>query len=71
MYVKSGYRFLAVTSHPAIIFGLKNNKNWICTRVGRTSIGSQSGTIHNKKVKGSTSSNRITTSWEYKMGNLK
>jgi ABC-type lipoprotein export system ATPase subunit len=58
--------FIATTSHPAIIYGLKKHKNWIMTRIGRTSNGSNKGKIQNKNKKGSTSSNRITTSWEYK-----
>jgi energy-coupling factor transporter ATP-binding protein EcfA2/GNAT superfamily N-acetyltransferase len=55
--------FIATTSHPAIIFGLKNKPNWVMTRIGRTSSGS--GKIQNKNKKGSTSTARITTSWEY------
>jgi len=58
-------QFIATTSHPSIINGLKKNKNWILTRIGRTSNGSNSGKIQNKNKKGSTSSSRITTSWEY------
>jgi ABC-type dipeptide/oligopeptide/nickel transport system ATPase subunit/GNAT superfamily N-acetyltransferase len=57
--------FIATTSHPSIINGLKKNKNWILTRIGRASIGSKNGKIQNKNIKGSTSSARITTSWEY------
>lgn len=63
---KLNKRFIATTSHPAIIFGLKNNKNWKLTRYGRLSKGSKNGMIHNKNKKDSTSNNRITTSWEYK-----
>lgn len=59
--------FIATTSHPAIIFGLKKHPNWIMTRIGRASNGSNNGKIQNKNKKGSTSSNRITTSWEYKL----
>ena len=43
----------------------KNDKNWIITRIGRTSSGSGSGKIQNKHKKGSTSSNRITVSFKY------
>ena len=57
--------FIATTSSPAIIFGLKKHPNWIMTRIGRASNGSNNGKIQNKNKKGSTSSNRITTSWEY------
>lgn len=67
MYVeKLKKRFIATTSHPAIIFGLKKHPNWIMSRIGRTSSGSRSGKIQNKNKKDSTSANRITTSWEYK-----
>jgi ABC-type dipeptide/oligopeptide/nickel transport system ATPase subunit len=64
---KKKKRFVATTSHPAIIYGLKNNSNWILTRKGRLSAGSKTGKIQNRNVKGSTSANRITTSWEYKL----
>lgn len=57
--------FIATTSHPAIIHGLQKHPNWRITRVGRTSLGSSQGKIQNKNKRGSTSSARITTSWEY------
>jgi len=57
--------FIATTSHPAIIFGLKKHPNWIMTRIGRTSKGGSNGKIQNANKKSSTSSSRITTSWEY------
>lgn len=60
MYVKDGYRFFATTTNPAILNGLRNNKNWILTRVGRTSAGGPKSQLAK-----SSSSNRITTSWEY------
>ena len=67
-YIKEkNKRFIATTSHPAIIYGLKNNPNWILTRKGRLSRGSNTGKIQNKNVKNSTSASRITTSWEYKL----
>ena len=43
----------------------KIDKNWAITRIGRTSLGSNTGSIHNKNKKGSTSSNRITVSFQY------
>jgi ABC-type lipoprotein export system ATPase subunit/GNAT superfamily N-acetyltransferase len=62
---KLNKNFIATTSHPAIIFGLKKHPNWKMTRIGRASNGSRNGKIQNKNKKGSTSNNRITTSWEY------
>tara|TARA_R100001015_G_C4633538_1_gene198647 strand:- start:3489 stop:4580 length:1092 start_codon:yes stop_codon:yes gene_type:complete len=58
-------RFIATTSHPAIIYGLKNNPNWLLTKKGRQGRGGKTGKIQNINVKNSSSSNRITTSWEY------
>ena len=58
-----GKGFLSTSSNPAFINSRKNDKNWIITRVGRTSTGS--GKIQNKNKKGSTSSNRITVSFKY------
>jgi ABC-type Mn2+/Zn2+ transport system ATPase subunit len=57
--------FISTSSSPAFINSRKNDKNWIITRIGRTSSGSGSGKIQNKNKKGSTSSNRITVSFKY------
>lgn len=66
MYVeKLGKKFLATTSHPAIIFGYKNHPNWILKRMGRLAKGSEDGVLHNKNKDHAGSYNRITTSWEY------
>lgn len=62
---KDGKGFISTSSNPAFINSRKNDKNWIITRVGRTSSGSGSGKIQNKFRKGSTSSNRITVSFQY------
>lgn len=62
-FVQNDYRYRSVTSNPSMIFSRKRNKNWILDRKGRVSSGS--GSIHNKNKKGSSSNNRITTSWEY------
>lgn len=56
-------RVILTTSHPVMIYGLNNHSSWLLTRKGRVSLGS--GKMQNKKIKDSTSSNRITTSWEY------
>jgi len=55
-------RIRLVTSQPALIYALKNNKNWILKSKGRK-INHQ-GDL----AKGSGSQNRLTTSWEYKHG---
>jgi ABC-type nitrate/sulfonate/bicarbonate transport system ATPase subunit/GNAT superfamily N-acetyltransferase len=55
--------FISTSSNPAFINARKNNKNWVITRIGRANSGS--GKIQNKNKKGSTSSNRITVSFEY------
>jgi len=56
-------RFSIVTSSPSLISSLKKSKEWIAKRIGRASSGS--GKIQNKNIKGSTSCNRITVSFEY------
>lgn len=63
MLMCEGKHYISTTSNPSMIFARKNDKNWVTTRVGRTSSGS--GKIQNKNKKGSTSSNRITVSFEY------
>lgn len=60
---ENGKGFISTSSNPAFINARKNDKNWIITRIGRTSSGS--GKIQNKNKKGSTSSNRITVSFKY------
>lgn len=65
IYKQQGYRFFSKTSHPALIMLLKKSKKWVAKSKGRASRGSNSGAVHSKKVKGSTSSARITVSFEY------
>lgn len=60
---KNNKGYISTSSNPAFINSRKNDKNWIITRIGRTSSGS--GKIQNKYKKGSTSSNRITVSFKY------
>lgn len=60
-----GKGFISTCSNPAFINSRKNDKKWIVTRIGRTSIGSSRGKVQNKNKKGSTSSNRITVSFKY------
>lgn len=60
-----GKGFISTSSNPAFINARKKSDKWIITRVGRTSRGSNTGGIHNKHKKGSTSSNRITVSFQY------
>lgn len=62
---QKGKGYISTSSNPAFINSRKNDKNWIITRIGRTSSGSGSGRIQNKHKKGSTSSNRITVSFKY------
>lgn len=59
IYRKQKERFNIVTSSPSLIYGLKKSNNWITTRLSRTK--ESSGTL-----KGSTSKNRITASFELK-----
>ena len=56
---QNGKGFISTTSSPAIINARQNDKRWILTRVGRTSVSK------NGKQKGNTSSNRITVSFKY------
>lgn len=62
-----GKGFITTSSHPAYIHTFKNCNDFRCTRIGRASSGSGSGSgkIQNKYKKGSTSSARITASFEY------
>lgn len=65
MLKKEGKHYITTTSNPARIATLKKSPKFICTRIGRASTGSNSGKIHNKNKKGSTSSERITASFKY------
>lgn len=65
-YFKSvGKGYITTSSSPSIIYASRDNTKWIMTRHGRLFIGSENGKIQNKHKKGSTSSNRVTCSWEY------
>lgn len=61
--IPNGKGFITTTSNPQRINGLKKNPLFKTTLIGRKSSGS--GKIQNKYKKGSTSSNRITVSFEY------
>ena len=65
LYASNGKKFISTTSNPAMIFARKNDSNWVTTRIGRLSKGSENGKIQNKHKKMSTSANRITVSFEY------
>lgn len=60
-----GKGWITTTSNPARIKGLQKDKDFVCTRIGRTSSGSGNGKIQNKNKKGSTSCNRVTASFEF------
>jgi ABC-type lipoprotein export system ATPase subunit/predicted acetyltransferase len=62
VYKHEQQRFTIVTSAPSLINTLKNNKEWNATRYGRTK--ESKGNIDS--VKGTTSKNRITASFELK-----
>jgi len=63
-YKKNGFSFITTTSNPALVHAMKKDKNWNCTRFGRTSqLGKSSGKTG---LKGSISGgSRVTTSWKY------
>lgn len=65
LFINDGKGVIMTTSNPSMIASLKKSPLWITTRIGRTSSGSCNGIIQNKFVKGSTSCNRITASFEY------
>lgn len=65
MLKNNGKHYITTTSNPARIATLKKSNKWICTRIGRTSKGSNNGKIQNKHKQGSTSSERITASFKY------
>lgn len=55
-------RYTITTSSPSLIFGLKKEKDWICTSNGRKKA--HKGSINGLNLG---SSNRYTTSWELKL----
>lgn len=62
-YKKQGFRFIITSSTKSLFKQRSADKRWIVTRKGRTSSGS--GIIQNSNIKGSTSCNKITYSYEY------
>jgi len=62
IYKKEKNRFNIVTSAPSLVSALKKNSIWIATRFGRTKEIGRTST----QLKGSTSKNRITASFELK-----
>jgi len=48
---------------------LMKNNSWFMKRQGRVSRVSSTGIMHNSKIKGSTSANRVTYTFEYKSRN--
>jgi ABC-type lipoprotein export system ATPase subunit/GNAT superfamily N-acetyltransferase len=64
IYKKQNFRYTIVTSAPSLINGLKNNNKWFCIRYGRTKEVGKTST----ELKGSTSKERITASFELKTG---
>jgi ABC-type lipoprotein export system ATPase subunit/GNAT superfamily N-acetyltransferase len=63
LYIKNKNRFDIVTSSPSLINSLKTNKSWKCIRFGRTKEVGRTST----QLRGTTSKNRITASFEYKI----
>jgi GNAT superfamily N-acetyltransferase len=62
IYKREKNRFNIVTSAPSLINALKKNNEWNATRFGRTKETGRTST----QLKGSTSKNRITASFELK-----
>lgn len=61
-YKEKGMRITLTTSSPALIHGLKKNNNWVMTRKpSKTAKTSKKGAL-----KGTTSSERLTASFEFK-----
>jgi predicted acetyltransferase len=60
IYKKQKNRFTIVTSSPSLMYSLKKSKEWHCIRYGRTKEVGKTST----QLKGSTSKNRITASFE-------
>lgn len=61
---QNGKGYITTTSNPARIAQLRKSRNWVQTR-SRSRAISGSDSIQSKYKKGSTSANRITTSFEY------
>lgn len=59
-YQSNKKRVSIVTSAPSLIQSLAKSKLWVCVRKGRTTKNGK-----NSAMKGSSSSNRITVSFEY------
>lgn len=64
-YKNEGKRYISTTSNPAMIFARKKDKNWRTTHIGRLKTGGTTGMMQTILKKGSTSSARITVSFEY------
>ncbi len=63
LIVEQKQRCTIVTSSPSLVYGLKKDKNWRCTHIGRNALSVKSSSLLlNKTI----SINRITTAWEYK-----
>ena len=62
-YINNNFKYRITTSAPSLINYFKNNINWILTRKGRIKTTS----YNYNHMKKSSSENRITTSWEYKL----
>lgn len=66
MYKNKGYRVSITTTTPALIHSFNKSNDWILKRQGRAASASKKSKIEIAKNKAGTSSiNRITTSWEY------
>lgn len=65
LFIDEGKHYISTTSNPSMIHARMKNPKWVTTRKGRASKGSSNGKIQNKNKKGSTSSARITMSFEY------
>ena len=63
MYKKDGFRISLITSSPSLIFSLQKQKEWVMTRIPSRTSGGQAGISDLKKT---TSTNRLTASFEYK-----
>ena len=62
MYKKDGFRIALTTSSPSLIFSLQKQKEWVMTRTPSRTSGGQTGITALKKT---TSTNRLTASFEY------
>ena len=62
IYKKEGFRISLVSSTPSFIYGLSKSKNWAMTRKP-SRVNSSAG-----KLKGRTSDQRLTATFEYKGG---